>query len=57
MERNITNIDSLILSFLERTISSGDLQVLRKWVKESAENKAYFQQYEEAWLLSELIIY
>lgn len=52
MERNITNIDSLILSFLERTISSGDLQVLRKWVKESAENKAYFQQYEEAWLLS-----
>ena len=25
---------------------------MRKWVKESAENKAYFQQYEEAWLLS-----
>ena len=52
MEKNITNIDSLILSFLERNISSGELQALRSWVKESAENKAYFQQYEEAWLLS-----
>mgnify|MGYP000022132866 CR=1 FL=1 len=52
MEKNITNIDSLILSFLERTISSEELQALRKWVKESAENETYFRQFEESWLVS-----
>ena len=52
MEKNITNIDSLILSFLERSISSEELQALRKWVKESAENETYFRQFEESWLVS-----
>ena len=52
MEKNITNIDSLILSFLERTSSSEELQALRKWVKESAENETYFRQFEESWLVS-----
>lgn len=52
MEKNVTNIDSLILSFLERTISSEELQALRKWVKESAENENYFRQFEESWLVS-----
>lgn len=52
MEKNVTNIDSLILSFLERTISSEELQVLRKWVKESAENETYFRRFEESWLIS-----
>ena len=51
MEKHITNIDSLILSFLERTISSEELQALRKWVKESAENETYFRQFEESWLV------
>lgn len=52
MEKKITNIDSLILSFLERTISSDELQVLRKWVKASNENEKYFRQFQESWLLS-----
>lgn len=52
MEKDRTNIDSLTLSFLEKTISSEELQTLRNWVKESAGNKAYFLRLEEAWLLS-----
>lgn len=45
-------MDELILSFLERKISSEELQVLRKWVKSSVENESYFKQMEEAWLLT-----
>lgn len=52
MKKDITNIDHLILTFLEGTISSEDLQTLRKWVKGSAENEAYFKKMEEVWLLS-----
>ncbi|MEG1839109.1 MAG: FecR family protein [Bacteroidaceae bacterium] len=52
MEKNIKDIDSLILSFLEQTIAPRDLRFLRTWVKESTENKEYFTKLEEAWLIS-----
>ena len=52
MEKNRKDIDGLILSFLERTIASEDLQYLRQWVSESQENKTYFKNFEDIWLLS-----
>ena len=48
----MVNIDDVILAFLEQRISSEELQKLRDWVKESAENKAYFKKIQDAWLLS-----
>lgn len=49
MEQNISNIDHLILLFLNKEISASELQVLHEWVYLSAENKAYFKSFQTAW--------
>ena len=38
------HINNPILSFLNRTISSTDLKVLKEWIDENEDNKAYFSE-------------
>ena len=46
------HINNLILSFLNRTISSTDLKVLKEWIDENEDNKAYFSEIQKIWLIS-----
>ena len=39
------HINNLILSFLNRTISSTDLKVLKEWIDENEDNKAYYKKF------------
>ena len=41
------HINNLILSFLNRTISSTDLKVLKEWIDENEDNKAYFSEIQK----------
>lgn len=47
-------INNLILSFLNRTISSTDLKVLKEWIDENEDNKAYFSEIQKIWLISSI---
>ena len=48
------HINNLILSFLNRTISSTDLKVLKEWIDENEDNKAYFSEIQKIWLISSI---
>lgn len=52
--RHTEQINNLILSFLNRTITPVDLRVLKDWIDESEENKAYFSEIQKVWLISSL---
>lgn len=52
--RHTEQINNLILSFLNRTITPADLKTLKNWIDESEENKAYFSEIQKVWLISSL---
>lgn len=52
--RHTEQINDLILSFLNRTITPADLKTLKNWINESEENKAYFSEIQKVWLISSL---
>lgn len=52
--RHTEQINNLILSFLNRTITPADLKTLKNWIDESEENKTYFSEIQKVWLISSL---
>lgn len=52
--RHTEQINNLILSFLNRTITPADLKTLKNWINESEENKTYFSEIQKVWLISSL---
>ncbi|MBN1927515.1 MAG: FecR domain-containing protein [Prolixibacteraceae bacterium] len=46
------NVEFLICSYLEGTIVKEDLMLLQNWIKESPENRDFFNQLKNAWLVS-----
>lgn len=52
--RHTEQINDLILSFLNRTITPADLKTLKNWIDESEENKTYFSEIQKVWLISSL---
>ena len=54
VDTHIDHINDLILSFLNRTISPADLKILKEWIDESEENRNYFSEIQEVWLISSI---
>ena len=52
--RHNEQINNLILSFLNRTITLPDLKRLKDWIDENEENKDYFSEIQQVWLISSL---
>lgn len=48
-EKNIENIDELILSFLHGTITSEEVVLLKAWLTDDKSNKDYFKQMFMVW--------
>jgi ferric-dicitrate binding protein FerR (iron transport regulator) len=46
------NVEFLICSYLDGTIVKEDLMLLQNWIKESPENRDFFNQLKNAWLVS-----
>lgn len=46
----------LISRFLERNLTEEELQLLTDWIKESYENRKLFDQYNEVWQLSGIVL-
>ena len=49
-ENTYNDIDILIVNFLSRKIDAADMEKLRQWVNQSAENKKYFNQKQAIWM-------
>jgi len=46
------SIDILIVDFLNRRIDSDNLQILNRWINVNEENRIYFNQLRDTWMLS-----
>lgn len=46
------DINLLIISYLTESITEGDLVQLNKWISASNENRVYFNELKNSWILS-----
>ena len=47
-----SDVELLIISYLTGSITEGDLVQLNKWINASNENRTYFNELKDSWILS-----
>lgn len=55
MKKDYSNIDDIIVSFLEDGITSSERKLLQDWLAESVSNKNYFKHTYQIWAASEML--
>lgn len=55
MEKKLDHTE-LITRFLEKNLNEDELQLLTNWINESYENRKLFDQYNEVWQLSGIVL-
>lgn len=55
MKNDDSNIDLLIISFLENEMTDAERKALQNWIEESPTNKAYFQEVYKIWTATEML--
>lgn len=55
MEKEYSNIDHLIISFLENDMTNAERKALQDWIEERPSNKAYFKEVYKIWAATEML--
>jgi len=55
MKKDYSNIDHLIVSFLENEITNAESEILQDWLALSSSNKNYFKQIYKIWAATDML--